>query len=50
MTDNTLSFVNSGVARAFPVGRLAHPEDQNEEENEDKLRKNEKNYRKISEN
>ena len=23
----------SGVARAFPSGRLAHPEDQNEEEN-----------------
>ena len=24
----------SGVARAFPGGRLAHPEGQNEEENE----------------
>ena len=24
---------DSGVARAFPGGRLAHPEDQNEEEN-----------------
>ena len=24
---------SSGVARAFPVGRLAHPEGQNEEEN-----------------
>ena len=23
----------SGVARAFPGGRAAHPEDQNEEEN-----------------
>ena len=30
----------SGVARAFPGGRLAHPEDQIEEENEEKLRKN----------
>ena len=25
--------VCSGVARAFPGGRTAHPEDQNEEEN-----------------
>ena len=25
--------VSSGVARAFPGGRLAHPEGQNEEEN-----------------
>ena len=24
---------NSGVARAFPGGRLAHPENQNEEKN-----------------
>ena len=37
----------SGVARAFPGGRAAHPEDQNEEENEEKLRKNEKSYRKM---
>ena len=29
----------SGVARAFPGGRLAHPESQNEEENEKRLRK-----------
>ena len=34
----------SGVARAFPGGRAAHPEDQNEEENEENLRKNERNY------
>ena len=34
--------VFSGVARAFPGGRLAHPEDQNEEENEKILRKNKK--------
>ena len=26
--------VVSGVARAFPGGRTAHPENQNEEENE----------------
>ena len=32
--------VASGVARAFPGGRVAHPEVQNEEKNEDKLRKN----------
>ena len=29
----------SGVARAFPGGRAAHPEPQIEEENEEKLRK-----------
>ena len=32
----------SGVARAFPGGRGAHPESQNEEENEKSLRKNKK--------
>ena len=32
----------SGVARAFPGGRVAHPEDQNEEENEERLRKKKK--------
>ena len=37
----------SGVARAFPGERAAHPEDQNEEENEEKLRKNERSYRKM---
>ena len=37
----------SGVARAFPGGRAAHPEDQNEEENEEKLRKNDRSYRKM---
>ena len=37
----------SGVARALPgVGKPPHPEDQNEEENEEKLRKNERNYKK----
>ena len=36
--------ISSGVARAFPGGRVAHPEDQNEEEN---LRKNEGNYGKM---
>ena len=33
---------SSGVARAFPGGRLAHPEGQNEEENRSRLRKNKK--------
>ena len=33
----------SGVARAFPGGRVAHPEGQNEEENKKSLRKNKKN-------
>ena len=33
--------VCSGVARAFPGGQAGHPEDQNEEENEEYLRKNE---------
>ena len=37
----------SGVARAFRGGRVAHPEDQNEEENEENLRKNERNYGKM---
>ena len=30
----------SGVAEAFPGGRVAHPEGQNEEENAKSLRKN----------
>ena len=38
---------HSGVARAFPGGRAAHPEDQNEEENKENLRKNERTYRKM---
>ena len=37
----------SGVARAFQGGRVAHPEDQNEEENEENLRKNERNSGKM---
>ena len=37
---NTIMVLSSGVARAFPGGRLAHPEVQNEEENEETLRKN----------
>ena len=37
----------SGVARTLLSGRAAHPEDQNEEENEENLRKNERNYRKM---
>ena len=30
----------SGIARAFPGGWATHQEDQNEEENEEELRKN----------
>ena len=30
---SSIGFLTSGVARAFPGGRLAHPEGQNEEEN-----------------
>ena len=33
---------DSGVARAFPGGRVAHPEGQNEEENEQSEEKQEK--------
>ena len=40
-------FVASGVARAFPGERAAHLEDQNEEENEENLRKYEINYRNM---
>ena len=39
----------SGVARAFPGGRVAHPEGQNEEENAKNLRKNRKNLSKFEE-
>ena len=41
--------MSSGVARAFPGGRLAHPENQNEEENKSSLRKNKKNWSKFGE-
>ena len=30
---NSNEVICSGVAKAFPGGRLAHPENQNEEEN-----------------
>ena len=40
---------SSGVARAFPGGRLAHPEGQNEEENEKSLRKSKKTLSKFEE-
>ena len=35
MNDNhyTILYHRSGVARAFPGGRVAHPEGQNEDEN-----------------
>ena len=39
----------SGVARAFPGGRAAHPENQNEEEKESSLRKNKINWSKFEE-
>ena len=39
--------INSGVARAFPGGRGAHPEGQNEEKNKKSLRKNKKNMIEI---
>ena len=39
----------SVVARAFPGGRLAHPEGQNEEENENSLRKHKKTWSKFEE-
>ena len=41
--------MGSGVARAFPGGRLAQPEGQNEEENEKSLRKNKKKWSKFEE-
>ena len=37
----------SGVARAFPGGRVAHPESQNEEENEKSVRKSKKKWSKF---
>ena len=40
---------HSGVARAFPGGRHAHPEGQNEEENEKSLRKSKKTWSKFEE-
>ena len=46
-----LSFhvITSGVVRAFPGGRVTHPEGQNEKENEHSLRKNEQSLRKTEE-
>ena len=41
---------NSSVARAFPGGQVTHPEDQNEEESKENLRKYERNYRKMRNN
>ena len=46
---NANVFSTSGVARAFPGGRVAHPEGQNEEENEKSLRKSKKNWSKFEE-
>ena len=39
----------SGVAKAFPGLRLAHPKGQNEEENKQSLRKNKKKWSKFEE-
>ena len=39
----------SGVARAFSGGRFANPEGQNEEENEQSMRKNKKNWPRFEE-
>ena len=44
---DTFSITYSGVAMAFPGGRLARPEDQNEEEKEERLTKNKRKYRKM---
>ena len=44
---NTYKHLLSGLASAFPGGRVAHPEDQNEEENEENLRENERIYWKM---
>ena len=41
--------LSSSVTRAFPGGRVAHPESQNEEENELSLRKNKTNWSKFEE-
>ena len=41
--------MSSGVATAFPGGRLAHPDGQNEEENDKSLRKTKTNWSKIEE-
>ena len=41
-TSGAVIYHSSGVARAFPGGRLAHPEGQNEEEISESLRKNKK--------
>ena len=43
------NMADSGVARAFPGGRVAHPEGQNEEENTQSLRENKKNWWKFEE-
>ena len=37
-----ISYINSGMARAFLGGQAVQPEDQIEEENEENLKKNER--------
>ena len=44
-----LSFLHSGIARAFQGGRLAHPEGQNEDKNVESLMKNKKKWEKFEE-
>ena len=41
--------VCTDVARAFPGGQVAHPENRNEEESKQSLRKNKKNWSKFEE-
>ena len=48
--NTSINFVtSSGVARAFPGGRVAHPEGQNKEESKKSLRKNKKKLSKFEE-
>ena len=42
--------MDSGVAKTFPGGRFAHPEAQIQEENEEKLRKYERKFRRMRKN
>ena len=43
---HTTPYTQTLVARAFPSGQAANPEDQIEEENEEKLRENNRRMRK----
>ena len=50
MQSHVNSSLCSGVARAFSSGRVAHPEGQNEEENNESLRKIRKNNQNLKKN